>query len=510
MEQKSLKTKVFIKEKIYNESAELPIDVDFTMPDYYPDITKILKCRAVPRISAKGVNGRNVTVDGVVTITVLYCNENGRICSYEYQYPFQKIFECDFDIGTAELSAKIRCEYINCRAVTSRKIDIHGACSINVCLLKRKGTEIVSDIDDDNLELLRGVAPATSPVGYAEKYLLIDEEIEISDSQGKINSIVRYEAVAQVKECKVLSSKAMVKGEVLLSVLCSTQDGNLSTIRSNIPFSQILEIEGLNESCLTDANAVVAFLEVALKHKDIDESAYLRIDAKLLVSCESSCDNDVAIVLDAYSKKYETSVLKQEVSFDKIFKNINESFTCKKNIEFQGADISSIADMWCETKVLNTKFKDNVITVCGDVTVTLIARDSDMMPFICEKNFDFEYTLNLDFPCENMKFVPNITVNSSSYTLTSHDCAEARIELCISGAIYCLNKISVVTDITSDSSRPIEKKNRSAMTIYFATGGERVWDIAYRYGASVGEIKLINDISSDNIENDRMLLVPIN
>ena len=58
--------------------------------------------------------------------------------------------------------------------------------------------------------------------------------------------------------------------------------------------------------------------------------------------------------------------------------------------------------------------------------------------------------------------------------------------------------------------KPIEKKNRSAMTIYFATGGERVWDIAYRYGASVGEIKLINDISSDNIENDRMLLVPIN
>ena len=109
-----------------------------------------------------------------------------------------------------------------------------------------------------------------------------------------------------------------------------------------------------------------------------------------------------------------------------------------------------------------------------------------------------------------MKFSPNITVKSSNYTLTSHDCAEVRIELCVIGAIYCLNKISIVTDITSDSTKPIEKKNRSAMTIYFATGGERVWDIAYRYGASVGEIKLINDISSDNIENDRMLLVPIN
>lgn len=510
MEQKNLKTQVFIKEKIFNESAELPIDVDFTLPDYYPDITKILKCRAVPRISAKGVNGRNITVDGIVTVTVLYCNEKGKICSYEYQYPFQKIFECDFDIENTELRAKIRCEYINCRAVTSRKIDIHGASSIRVCLLKRKGTEIVSDIDDETLELLRGIAPATSPVGYAEKYLLIDEDIELSSNQEKINSVIRYEALAVVKECKVLSSKAMVKGELLLTALCGTDEGKLSTIRSNIPFSQILEIEGLTDSCLTDANVTVAFLEVTLKTNDSDESTCICVDAKLLVSCESSCDNDVAIVLDAYSRKYETSVVKKEVSFDKIFKNINETFTCKKNLEFQGADISSIADMWCEVKVANTKFKDNNITVCGDATVTLIARDSEMMPFLCEKNFDFEYSVNIDFPCENMKFSPTITVNSSSYTLTSHDSAEIRIELCVTGAVYCLNRISVVTDIESDCAKPIEKKCRSAMTIYFASGGEKIWDIAYRYGASVGEIKQINDIAADSIENDRMLLVPMN
>ncbi len=510
MEQKNLKTQVFIKEKIFNESAELPIDVDFTLPDYYPDITKILKCRAVPRISAKGVNGRNITIDGIVTVTVLYCNEKGKICSYEYQYPFQKIFECDFDTETVELVSKIRCEYINCRAVTSRKIDIHGACGVKVCLLKRRGTEIVSDIDDDSLELLRGIAPATSPVGYAEKYLLIDEEIELSSNQEKISSVVRYDALAFVKECKVLSSKAMVKGEVLLSALCSTDEGSLSTIRSNIPFSQILEIEGLNENCLIDSDAQVAFLEVALKTRDTGEAACLRVDAKLLVSCESSCDNDVAIVLDAYSRKYETSVSKQEVCFDKIFKNINESFTCKKNLEFQGTDISSIADMWCEVKVLNTKFKENCITVCGDAIVTLIARDSDMMPFMCEKNFDFEYTVNIDFPCENIKFTPTITVNSSSYTLTGHDSTEIRIELCVTGAVYCLNRLSVVTDITTDSTKPLEKRNRSAMTIYFASSGEKIWDIAYRYGASIGEIKQINDISADSIENDRMLLVPIN
>ena len=46
------------------------------------------------------------------------------------------------------------------------------------------------------------------------------------------------------------------------------------------------------------------------------------------------------------------------------------------------------------------------------------------------------------------------------------------------------------------------------MTICFADSGENIWDIAQKYGASVEEIKKINDILNDTLESSRMILVP--
>ena len=64
MEERIIKTSVFFNDTLFNETAEQPIDVDLTLPDYCPDISKIFKCRAFAGVSAKSLNGRNITVDG--------------------------------------------------------------------------------------------------------------------------------------------------------------------------------------------------------------------------------------------------------------------------------------------------------------------------------------------------------------------------------------------------------------------------------------------------------------
>ena len=58
MEEKILKASVFVNDTLFNESTEQPIDVDFTLPDYCPDISKIVKCRAVSRISSVQLSRR--------------------------------------------------------------------------------------------------------------------------------------------------------------------------------------------------------------------------------------------------------------------------------------------------------------------------------------------------------------------------------------------------------------------------------------------------------------------
>ena len=47
------------------------------------------------------------------------------------------------------------------------------------------------------------------------------------------------------------------------------------------------------------------------------------------------------------------------------------------------------------------------------------------------------------------------------------------------------------------------------MTIYFANEGENIWDIARKYLASVSEIKEINGIEEEVLNNNTMIMVPI-
>lgn len=510
MEEKKMKTSVFALDTVFSDSAEIPIDVDFTMPDYCPQITKILKCRAVSRISSKGVNGRSISVEGCVAITVMYCDEFSRLSSYEYQYPFSKAFETDMDIDGCNICCNTKCEYINCRAVTSRKIDIHGAVGVWITLNKRKCTEVISDIDDENIELRRGIAPATSPMGVAEKYLLLEEEIEIGQGQPSIRSLIRYDTATAVRECKILNGKVMIKGELIVRMLYCPEKGEPQTVRYAVPFSQLLEIDGINDECECDASVKVSFLELKPRVSASGEARSFMMDAKLLICCECYCNNDLDIILDAYSRKFEADIKKSEINFSKISHSICENFSCKKSLDFPDGAIASVVDLWCEAKVENVKATDGHLSVGGTILASIIAINSDGEPTFFERSMPFEYQrpINCDSKC--IRCEPQIEVSSINYTLTSSGNMELRTELMINAAVYECNVFPLITDLILDEKHKISQKDRGAMTIYFASGGELIWDIARHYCASVEEIKKINDITTEKIENNRMILVPIN
>ena len=62
---------------VYSGSCETPIDTEFNLPDYCPDIQKLLKCRAVPEVSSYMISGDTLTVDGVMDVRVLYLDGKG-------------------------------------------------------------------------------------------------------------------------------------------------------------------------------------------------------------------------------------------------------------------------------------------------------------------------------------------------------------------------------------------------------------------------------------------------
>lgn len=510
MDTKILKHDIFTEECVFSDNAEVAIDTDFTLPDYYGEIKKILKCRAMPRIASKGVNGEEFSVDGAVEINLIYTDEQNNICSYTYLVPFNKSFDLKEDCSEASYTVTTKTVYMNCRALSVRKVDIHGAISVDVNINKICHDEVISDADGGGIEVLCDIAPATVPIGIGEKNLFIEEEFSLGDGQPDISCILRYDATPRVEECKIIGNKTMVKGKIrLLALYIAKGSMRPEQIEKIIPFSQLIDVEGINDDCECDCKAEIAFCELKARSLSEDENRNLLFTAKLNVCTNVFCNNDLPIIRDAYSTSNVLSAQSKTVSFKKIEEKIFETFYAKKALEFSDGAIGTVVDFWCETSTNACKIENKTLIVPGTVTVCGIICDTEGTYNYYERPVDFEYKYNLTCNAENPSCDFSISVVNTSYTITSATCIEIKLELCVSAVVYGHRDINLITDIMIDEGSSNHTENDSGVVVYFPETNESIWEIAKRYNSVVGEIKELNLITEDTVNATKGLIIPI-
>lgn len=510
MELNILKQDIGITNKIFSQMAEQSIDLDFSLPEYYPKINKVLKCMAKPRISANAINGQILNIEGNINIVLLYITDTTEICSFEYVLPFSRTFEFEGDAGNCLPDCSVREEYINCRLLDERSVELHGAIGISAGIVRRDAKQVICDVEGGDVVLNRGMAEATSPIGIAEKCLLIEEELELGNGQPSIRHILRYDAKAVKTDCKIIGSKVVVRGELkVFTLYCGEQTSTPQVLRSAVPFSQIIDIPDINDMCECDCTVSVANLEIKPRTSITGECRTLSLSAKVRFCASATCDNDVPVVYDAFSTKYETDITLDDILFEKIFKTVNKNFICKHNVEVSAGGIGTIIDLWCEPQNLVCKIENEELHASGNLMVYILAYDSENCPAYYERSVEFEFCHVVKNSNSNMKCRADATVNNVSYTILSNNTIEVCAELNINAGVYSQSRIAAVREIRvcEDALKP--KKRDSAMIIYYADVGEKLWDIARKYNSAPDEIAEINSLESEVLATNKVLLIPV-
>ena len=145
----------FVSEKTVTEQTfEHPMEKDFVLPDYCPDIFKVLKCFVKPVITSRGINGSRLTYDGEVKIRVIYSSENSAgINCIEQSVTFSKTAELEGECINPEVTIIPTCEYVNCRVVNQRRIDIRGAVSAAVRVVCEEPMECICSAFGGGIQL---------------------------------------------------------------------------------------------------------------------------------------------------------------------------------------------------------------------------------------------------------------------------------------------------------------------------------------------------------------------
>ncbi len=507
MELKTVRQPLSVNDIAYTAVAEIPVDEDLVMPDYYSEINKLLKCKVEGRVTSKSINGQVATADGHITANIIYCDNDGVLQNFEHIFPFSKTFNLSEELGGCMIETSLKTEYCNCRALSERKITLHGSVTLEIKLIKRSRVDIIADVSEDYVQLERKEVPAINSMGMNDKYFLVEEDLVLSAGQPSVDCIIKYSAFPTVSEVKLLKDKVSVRGNLAVSVLYRNKQ-NCSIFKSIVPFAQIIEMNSVTENCVCTAKAKLCYLEITPKKTD-GEARIMTLNAKVEITAESYCDQQIPVIVDAFSTDYDITMEKSDCKIQKVLGHISDTYMYKSNLEFKDADIKSIIDSWIETEVGGCTIDNNLITVKGTLNVCILIANDDGKISYLEKKQDFDYKKVVDFLCTGELSCSSVFEPVSiSYTILSDNNIEYRVEYRVNLSFREEKSISVLTEINSGNKKK-KNINDCSLIIYYADTGEKVWDIAKKFNTNVSDMREINGLGSDVIENKMRILIPI-
>lgn len=501
---------VMINEVFFDSVIEQPVETDFTLPDYCPDIGRILKCRATPRISVRNITGDKLTAEGVTRIEVVYVDgrdKHLRCCEHELPFSISvPLNECP-EGAAAQLNAQL--EYLNCRAVTQRRVDIRGAFSVRIRISARKSNEIISDAQGVGIRLRRRDAEISSCIGSVQNSFTISEALELAAGKPPIASVVRSSAHIKVGECRAITNKVILKGEAVVRIVyCTEPEGGIESMEYTVPFNQFVDLSGADDTCITDCSVSAVSLGIDLRTDSDGE--YRRMNAEIRATADIAAyvTRSVTAVSDAYSVDCEVELDRRAVGFERYKGMLSGKSAVTAKLDF-GKEIARVCDIWCETGDVSSNVRDNAVCIEGKAAVCVIVRCSDGESEYMEKTLPFECRMPVDGGIENGRAGVSVYTGDCSFTLNGASGIAVKAEIICSASAFEDNTMSCICGIKPDLSRPKKHEDEPALVVYYAEAGEDLWSIAREHNASMQTICHENGIEEEELGQPRMLLISV-
>lgn len=484
MELNLRKQPLFISEALIDTTMEQPVECDALLPDYCPDIVRILKCMVSPAIAGRRLKGQQLDIEGMTEITVFYISSGEGIHKAEYKVPFSRTIELKSEPAKAAVSVQARPGYVNCRAVNQRRLDIRGAITLCCFVMGSREEQVVCGGEGAGIQLREEVFSGSRLVGQESREIRLNETLELAYGKPPIQEIIRCHACQRLIECKAGDGKAVVKGELTVHMLYQ-HTGGCDQMDFTIPTAAVLELDGLDDSCSCAANQEVTLCSLEPVVDQEGDCRTVTLDACLLVTVRAECPYTATCCTDCYSTKCHSDYKAKTYNTMRLETTLKEPVTIREVMQLP-ENIETVLDLWCEPSAISYRGEQGGIIADGRIVVSMLCRMRDGEIYYFDKNM--ELTERLAAPVQNPVLDGRIAVTGSGYSFTAGDSIEVRCDLVLDCSIYSTQKCTCIEEVTLDEKKPGNNTVSPGLYLYMAGDNEAVWDIAKRYNTSVQRI----------------------
>ena len=340
--------RLLLRLPICERSVTTELNHEFTLPDYLPEIRKMLRVNATILPPESYTSASSIEFSGKLLYRVLYTGADGQLWSatlpeeYTFALPFELPASCDLSMGIDAFASSIP-DLAVTRALSPRKIGIRFRMKSNVRAYGFHSLEeSFSGSPYGRIERLTGECDAAVILRGTEPEIEFSDELFLPSGGADSVRVIGGDGEVFVSEAVADQNQVILRGELLLKLLTVTESAsdapNLPTVTlRKIPFSLPVRIDGADRYCDACGYGRVADLSI------LTQDGRILSDIKVTFTAECQKNRRFSYTRDAFStgasceNEYSTTALPYALHAQ------NANFTLSDSIPLDGNGISPSA-----------------------------------------------------------------------------------------------------------------------------------------------------------------------
>lgn len=480
--------------------TEIPMETEILIPDYLSAVFKIVKTMVHRVVLQKQLQNGHLLIEGYFRLEVFYQGEDQKLCTVEQKVAFSKQVDLKNaeDIQQSLIDIDGEVQYINCRAVNQRRLDLRGAYHLNIHLAPEHQRAVVTALSDGGIQQKQLCIPLVRVQSTREKQFNAEEDFNF---QQQPEQILHTHITAAVQDIRIVAGKAVVKGEFRTGIVYyPEQSPVLCHQELTVPFNQVVEMENIFDGA--EYQAIIEPIGCSIGSTGESEQTHLTCTALLTVRSIDTVE--CMAVADCFSTEYQTQVSEQALSTETLLEILSNAADVRLDGKLSD-DVEEILDCFVECMAPELFEEGGNTAVRGKITAHILCKNALGEIDCYDKTADYILPKRYEFSAENITACLHATAESMGYSIAKNQ-AKVDVTVRVSGFLCRRQAVNIVDDVIC--MEPLEKTSDVALRVYYASAGEDVFRIAKRYHASPQAVCALAEISGDTLLKDTRLLIP--
>ncbi len=499
-----IRERVTASERAFGRNIKCSSECNVIVPDRNPDILKILHVDATCSIIKKTLTNGRMSFEGKVFADVIYLPdaECGGVKTLPTVFEFNDIIDSPEikDNMCAKLSCDI--EQLDINLINSRKISLRALVAVDVELIENKEIEYITSVTSADTAYKCNDVDFYRILANNECEFLIKEELGLEDCRDF--EVIKCDASVADKEVRIAGNKVIVKGIVAVTALYSGENNIIKNTDARFPFTEVFEVEGIKETDTVEVRCMVVEKKC---QRGISQDTENHINIEVLVRAEITVrrDEKICCLSDCYCFGAETKCRSATVKMEKMIALPSSVKTVREVVSLDNRmpQIVTIYNIIAKPRIVSTEKTENTVTANGILDVSVLYLSDSTENPVCSNKAEIPITHTFDIR-EAGELLINAECEHISYTLTGAGDVEVRgaVQFNVSNRVE--DSINLICEIERG-----EETGTNQLVIFFAKGGERVWDIAKEYKTDPAMIAELNNIDETlPVEKGKRLIIP--